>query len=401
MPGESESGFGERAFDPNKRVEWLLGDGPDADVVLSSRVRLARNLAGFPFITRAKRTDMQQVLDLCRDRLAHIGLCEDPPAEPGARRLEAEAALGLGRSLGLDAGTPAWVDLHRSTELEAKLLAERHLISAQHASGQVCKRRTTDEPRGVAVAQPGERVSVMVNEEDHLRIQAVRSGLRLEEALQIANEADDRLEGGLDLAFSPRFGYLTACPTNVGTGVRLSVMLHLPGLRMTGEIDKVRRAAADMGLALRGSAGEGSEALGDLYQLSNQTTLGKSEQMLLRELSEEVLPPVVRYERHARSVLLEQRRIRLEDAVHRAVGTLCNARLVSLDESMNALSLVRLGIAAGLIGPRESESSVLQLLLLVQPAHLQHTLGAALGQEARKAARATLLRERLGSVLLG
>jgi protein arginine kinase len=234
----------------------------------------------------------------------------------------------------------------------------------------------------------------MVNEEDHLRLQVIHSGLELGKTLAEAGELDDRLEAGLDFAFSPRFGYLTACPTNVGTGIRLSVMLHLPGLRLTGNIDKVKRAASDMSLAVRGFYGEGSEAAGDLYQISNQTTLGKTERVLLHELEQEIIPKVIEYERAARKSLMTKRRADLEDQVHRAVGLLTSARLMSTEEAMQLLSLARLGIVCGLLD-RPSQRVINQLLLLSQPAHLQRALNQDLDQERRRAARAQLLRTRL------
>jgi len=348
-------------------TEWLRGDGDSVDVVMSSRVRLARNLAGMPFVNKATRAQRQEVLDRCR---VHIETC----------------------------GLPAhlhWTELQRADPTVRSLLVERHLISQQHARGkQASGAGGPDEPRGVAFTLPDERLSIMVNEEDHLRVQMIRSGLDLAKTLEEAASVDDRLESGLDYAFSPRFGYLTACPTNVGTGVRLSVMLHLPALRLTGNIDKAKRAAADMSLAVRGFYGEGSEAAGDLYQISNQTTLGKTEEALLRELEQEIIPKVIDYERVARRTLLSKRRSEIEDQVFRALGVLSNARLMTTEESMQLLSMVRLGCVAGLL-PDVETKVVNQMLLLTHPAHLQRAVGQELDQEQRRAARATLLRERL------
>ncbi|MEO1512352.1 MAG: ATP--guanido phosphotransferase, partial [Planctomycetota bacterium] len=251
-------------------------------------------------------------------------------------------------------------------------------------------------PRGVAISLPAERLSVMVNEEDHLRIQAVRSGLDLRGAYDEAEHADNEIERGIDYAFSPRFGYLTACPTNVGTGARFSVMLHLPALRMIGEIEKVKHAADDMGLAVRGYYGEGSDTTGDFFQISNQTTLGKSEGVLMHEMEHEIVPRVVEYERHARGVLLGKRRSSTEDEVHRALGTLRSARLIETDEAMQLLGRVRLGVVLGLIGGGEA-GEINHLMLLSHPAHLQRTLGREISQADRRLERATLLRSRLSS----
>lgn len=393
-PGSQAGPLGDRAL-PGARgvrqlharpVEWLRGDGPDSDVVVSSRVRLARNLVGFPFVNRADRTSRLAVLDAVRHRILKAGLFEPAGESEGRRLAEPRSSL--------------WVDVHESSLLERQLLAERHVISRPHAAGKCGPKELrgddgTSEPRGVAVSVPDERLSVMANEEDHVRIQAIRSGFALEDAFAEADALDDRMEQELDFAFGPRFGYLTACPTNVGTGVRLSVMLHLPGLRITGEIQKVKTAARDMGLAVRGAFGEGSEALGDLYQLSNQTTLGKTERTLMRELTGEILPAVIRYERSSRGMLLERRRAFLEDLCHRALGLLRHARLLSSEEAMRELSLIRLGAVTGLL-PEPLGAKALGMFLTVQPAHLQHAAGEAMSQDQRRQARAAICRERLG-----
>lgn len=367
---------------PERAAEWLRGEGDSSDVVLSSRVRVARNLAGFPFMTTASRVDRTQILDLCRRRLLAL------PAGEGRRVL--------------------WVDLHTATHDERDLLVERQLISRNHAKGKLSVIGGTsgtggatgsgggaDEPRGVAVVLPEERVSVMVNEEDHLRIQSIRSGLSLDACLADVDAVDDELERGLDFAFHKRFGYLTACPTNVGTGLRLSVMLHLPGLKMTGELEKASRAAHDMGLAVRGFYGEGSEAAGEFYQVSNQTTLGKTDALLLKEINDEIIPRLVGYERHARQKLLTDRRESTHDVVARALGTLRHARLLRSSESMELLGLVRLGISGGLLHDVTLEQ-VHALLLAVQPGHLQRAVGRTLNPHERRASRAELCRTRLG-----
>ncbi len=352
-------------------AEWLRGEGELSDVLLSSRVRLARNLAGRLFATKATRRDRQETLDVCREWL-----------------MRAELASKM-----------IWVDLHGSSPLDRALLVERHLISKNHSKGKGTN--PNEDPRGVAISVPDERLSIMINEEDHLRIQAIRSGLSLSQAWADIDSVDDKIESKLDYAFNPRFGYLTACPTNVGTGVRMSAMLHLPALRLTGELEKVKRAAQDMSLAVRGFYGEGSEAVGDLFQISNQTTLGKSEQQILQDLEGDILPKVVEYERLARRELLAKRRVGLEDQVWRAWGALSNARLMNTDEAMQALSLVRLGATMGLLrgasGTQDSPDprTINQLMLLVQPAHLQRAVGRELDQEQRRVARASLLRSRL------
>lgn len=361
-------------------TEWLRGVGEACDVVMSSRVRLARNLAGRPFQTTADDAERGEVLELVRTALDGA----DMPVVAGD--------LGRGVASG---ERMSWLDLRMLSDFERELLVERQLVSRQHARGQVPGSGPRESlPRGVAIGLPGERVSVMVNEEDHLRVQAVCSGLSLEQALREADAVDDALEGRLDYAYSPRFGYLTACPTNVGTGLRLSVMLHLPALKMTGDIEKVRRAADGMALAVRGFHGEGSEHAGDFYQLSNQTTLGKSERMLLDEIGGDLIPRVIDYERHARRELMTRKRVLIEDRVHRAHGALLGARLLEADEAMELLSLVRLGVVLGLIDGL-AQQAVNGLVLGVQPAHLRRLSGADLSQHQRCIERARLVRERL------
>ncbi len=375
-------------------AEWLRGQGADSDVVVSSRVRLARNVSGYPFLSRASRQQRAEVLDLCRDRLLTCGIAQQM----------------------------LWVDVHLAPPLDRTLMLERHLISKEHAKGVVPGGAKTEaqpespdapmapgpgaaasngEARGVAVSLPDESVSVMVNEEDHLRLQVLLSGLELGAAYQRVNQVDDLIVGtsrttgrALEYAFSPRFGYLTCCPTNVGTGIRVSVMLHLPGLKLTGELEKVRRATRDMNLAVRGYYGEGSEAAGEFYQISNQTTLGKSEAQILKEFEQEIMPQVINYERQARRMLLEKRRRLLEDRVFRALGILRHARLLSPEEAITMLSDVRLGVVTGLV-KGVTEQDVNQLILLTQPAHLQRVLGQEMDQNTRREARADLVREKL------
>ncbi|MEK6701711.1 MAG: protein arginine kinase [Planctomycetota bacterium] len=345
-------------------VEWLRGEGAETDVVLSSRVRLARNLTSFPFANRASSEQRQEILDISRSAVRVAGIAD--------------------RTL--------WLNIHETSPADRALLVERHIISKQLQRGRAAT--VGEDPRGVCVSLPVERVSIMVNEEDHLRLQVVRSGLALDEAWRQADGIDDALESAVDYAYSPRLGYLTACATNVGTGLRMSAMLHLPALKITGDIEKVKKAAGDMCLAVRGFYGEGSEAVGDLYQISNQTTLGKTEAMILADLHERIIPQVIEYERLARKTLLTKRSLALHDQVYRSLGLLTSARLIAAEEAMQHLSLVRLGICTGLV-KHLSSKTVAGLMLLVQPAHLQRTVGRELDQDARREARATLLRERL------
>ena len=337
--------------------EWLRGVGPMHDVVISSRIRLARNLAGMPFLTRCTREQQQELETRLRHEILQAGI---------AREM-------------------FYVDVEAASTLDRRLLVERHLISRQHAE--------RDHPRGVAVSG-NETIAIMINEEDHLRIQVLRSGLQLADAAREINRVDDILEDRLDFSFHSRYGYLTACPTNVGTGLRVSVMLHLPALKMTGEIEKVFRAARDLNLAVRGLYGEGTEASGDFFQVSNQTTLGKSEEQIIEEFCQEIIPNFINYESQARQSLVDRRAIAVRDKVDRSMALLGAAKLLSSEEAMYLLSLVRLGVALGLT-PDADIKTINELFLLSQPAHLQKVVGRTMDSKERAEARANFLRQRL------
>jgi protein arginine kinase len=337
--------------------EWLRGSGPMSEIVISSRIRLARNVSGVPFLSKCSRHQRHSV-------------------ESKVRSTILEAAI---------APQVLYVDLEAAPEIDRQLLVERHLISKPHA--------TAEGARGVAVAE-SETLSIMVNEEDHLRIQVLRSGLQLEEAWEQINKIDDALEARLDFCFHPRFGYLTACPTNVGTGIRVSVMLHLPALKLTGEIEKVFRAAKDMRLAVRGLYGEGTEATGDFYQISNQTTLGKSEDDIISDFKNLVIPKIIDFEVHARKLLVSDRAVALDDKVCRALGCLRSARLMASEETINLLSHVRMGVNLGRVKDLDIRT-LNELFLQTQPAHLQKIQGKKMEGDIRRAARADYIRHRL------
>jgi protein arginine kinase len=336
--------------------EWLRGSGPEADIVMSSRIRLARNLAAFPFTNRASAHQKADLEALLRDRIA---------------KLEPEVKL-------------EYLSIANLPALDRQFLIERQLISREIASAE--------GPRGVAIDER-ETISLMINEEDQLRLQVIRSGLSLDEAWQVIDRVDDQLEQRVTYAFSEDLGYLTACPTNVGTGMRGSVLLHLPALGWTKQIEKVFRALQKINLAVRGLYGEGSRASGDFYQISNQVTLGKSEITILSEIRE-VIPEIIKYERHARSTLLRENRQMLHDRVSRAFGTLSSATMMTSEETMDLLSSVRLGIHLGLL-EEVAIPTVNELFLNSQPAHLQKLMGNMLDGEERNAARARYLRTRL------
>lgn len=336
--------------------EWLRGTGPEADIVISSRLRLARNLAEFPFSNRASELERREIDAVLRKSAEGLDLPE--PLE--------------------------YVDVGKLGVLDRQFLVERQLISREHAEGK--------GSRGVAFAA-SEDVSLMFNEEDHLRIQALRSGYSIRECWNIVDRIDDLIEERVQYAFSEEFGYLTACPTNVGTGVRASVMLHLPALVMTKQIDRVFRALQKIQLAVRGLYGEGSQASGDFYQISNNITLGKTEVEIIGNI-EVVVPQIVQYERTARRELVKENRQTLHDRVSRAYGILRTAQTISSEETMHLLSSVRMGVNLNLLDDVVIET-INDLFIHTQPAHLQKIEGQPLESEQRNIARATYLRRRL------
>ncbi|MDX1683387.1 MAG: protein arginine kinase, partial [Phycisphaeraceae bacterium] len=331
------------------------------EIVISSRIRLARNLAGYNFVNHAGRTQRAEILSRCREQVLSADLADQV----------------------------LWIDLAESPETDRQLLVERQLISRQHAL------EGPDRPRAVAI-DPDETFAIMINEEDHVRISVLRSGLQLDTAFDQIDAIDDALESRLDWAYSSRWGYMTACPTNVGTGIRMSVMMHLPALKLTGEIDKVRRAARDLHLAVRGLFGEGSEAYGDLYQLSNQTTLGRGEQEILQDFKQHIVPQVIAYEQQAREALVQHRGRQLDDKIWRAWAVLTHARVISAEEVLTCLSHLRMGVNLGRIDTVDIRT-INELFLLTQPAHLHVLTGCEMEQNARREARADLIRQRLGA----
>jgi protein arginine kinase len=345
---------------PSGGLGWMDGSGEHSSVVLSTRVRLARNVEGYAFSGRAREGERLRVLSQVRDALS---------AMPSARN-----------------GVLVRVDqLERDARL---LLHERHVVSKELAGLDV-----ETEPRTGAAVQVGRDYAVMVNEEDHLRIQALRSGLDLDRAFADARELDVELGVRVPYAYHREFGFLTACPTNVGTGLRASVLVHLPALVLTKEIGRVLAGLQQVGLTYRGLYGEGSEVIGNLFQISNQTTLGKSEQDLLEYL-DDIVRHVIAKEMEARRVLLRDAEYILEDKLWRAYGTLRYARSLSFDEAMNFLSGVRL--AAGLKLITGLSVYVLnELLVFTQAAHLSLREGRTLTEEETSVARATFVRETL------
>jgi len=360
--------------------DWFSGSGPLADIVVSSRIRLARNLAGHRFLGNCSDDEKAQILAQLKTVLMSLDLGDEV----------------------------FYVSVDKASSLNRDLLVERHLISRHHAQAK--------GPRGAVIAKH-ESFTAMINEEDHLRMQVLKAGCQIAACAEQIDRIDDMIEEKVDYAFNPRFGYLTACPTNLGTGVRVSVMLHMPALKMTGQIEKFLNAAKDMNLAVRGLFGEGSEATSDLYQLSNQVTLGISEKAIVSQFEREIIPEIVEYEKAARQQLLTNQPEALDDKISRAMALLQNANLISSQEALFLLSHLRLGLnmhahmgastpaiqrLCALRNGTESADqhglsirTINRLFMLTLPAHLQMNYGQSLDPARRDALRAKIIREAL------
>src|SRR6188474_435514 len=339
--------------------ETARREGPHSKIVMSSRVRLARNLKGVAFPGWAKKAERIRALEIVR------------PA------VETLSAMRGAFSESMDNLTP----------LDKQILVERHLISREHAA--------KNTGSGL-VLNKEESLCVMINEEDHLRMQALRPGLQLRQAWVAIDEVDSSLEQKLPYAFRPDLGYLTACPTNLGTGIRVSAMLHLPGLVLAEQINQIIQAVNKLGLAVRGLYGEGTEALGNVFQVSNQMTLGETEADIVERLNK-VLAQIIEHEENARSMLLEKKPKAVYNHIGRAYGTLANAHSISSKETMNLLSLMRLGVDLVLFAAVD-RSLVDELFILTQPAHLQKQHSEKLSAEERDLLRADMVRNRLKHV---
>ena len=347
---------------PDGGLRWLAASGEHAGIVLSSRIRLARNLAGFAFPPRAREGERLRVLHQLRDVAARVPSLKDA----------------------------AYVPVDQCSAQERLLLHERHLVSRELAGLD----QTNTAPGAGAVFVTGD-VGLMVNEEDHLRLQVFRSGFDIGGALREAERIDRELGAELPYAWHNEFGFLTACPTNTGTGMRASVLIHLPGLVLTQEIGKVLQGLQHMGLTYRGLYGEGSDVLGNFFQISNQTTLGRSEDELADQLVR-VVRRVIEREEEARRVLLRDAGYIIEDKLWRAYGTLRHARNLPADEAMNLLSGVRLAAGLNLLSGL-SVYTLNKLLIFSQSAHLAYADGRALTEGEANLARAKYVREVLAN----
>jgi len=342
-------------MDPT-HIGWINSEGPDSDIVISSRVRLARNLKDVPFPHLLEESGAGKIIKDVYD------------------------AFGANAVISHDAGLYILKDL---PEAERKLMVEMHLISPDLASSK----------NGAVIINRDETISIMINEEDHLRIQTVLPGLDPEKAYDLAGKVDDILEERLDFAFDEKIGYLTACPTNVGTGIRVSVMMHLPVLTMMNQIGQIFSTITQLGLVVRGLYGEGTQAGGNLYQISNQITLGKSEEDIIQNLIG-VARQIIASERKVRQNLSGEPRLRMEDRILRSYGLLTNARLITSQEALVYISDVRLGVDMGII-KNIKPADVNQLFIMTGPAYIQEVSGKTLSPLERDLSRSDFIRQKM------
>lgn len=341
-------------------TEEHVKKSPDSDIVISSRVRLARNLRDFPFPFKMNREQEAKVLERVKDSVA---------------KSKSEFINKI-----------FFVELNHLNPIDKQALVEKHLISPDLAESQrVCG----------ALISEDEKISIMINEEDHLRMQCLFSGMQLDKAWELCNRIDDMLEESVGFAFDKRYGYLTCCPTNIGTGMRASAMIHLPALTMTGYITQVLEACNKLGIAVRGLYGENTEALGNMFQISNQVTIGQTEEEIISSITN-ITDQIVERELVIRRELYDQSIYRFEDKVYRSLGILQNARMISNEESLKLLSDVRLGVNMGIIQGIQREA-LDEIHLFIQPASLQKVTEKPLNADERDIRRAELIRGRLTS----
>jgi protein arginine kinase len=350
--------MGHKNFFNQALSEWMKASGPESDIVISSRIRLARNLQSLPFPIIASNENSLETLNRVKVLLDSEDLNE--------------------------ISTFDLLILDEMNDLSKKVLVEKHLISPALAN---------ESRNGAVILSENESISIMVNEEDHLRIQILHPGFQIKEAWDLCNQIDDIFEGQLDYAYDEQRGYLTSCPTNVGTGIRVSVMMHLPALVLTQQISRILSAISQVGLVVRGLYGEGSEATGNLFQISNQITLGQSEDDIIDNLYS-VARQIVEHERAARGKLLSESKMRTLDRVNRSYGILAHAMIIDSKEASQRLSDVRLGVDLGMITQTNAQA-LNELTVMTQPGYLQQYAGEALSPDERDLRRAELIRSRL------
>ncbi len=341
----------------NHNVNWLDDRGPDADIAISSRIRLARNIANMPFPTVASSHDKMQVA------------------------VAVENAIAKSDNFGDNFFI---YDIEQLTELDRHILLERRLVSREFIAARGGE---------VLVIKDDESRGVMINEEDHLRIQVLAPGFQLETVWKTINELDNQLSDSLPYVFDEQLGFLTSCPTNVGTGLRASVMLHLPALRLSGQINAAIQGISKLGLAVRGIFGEGSDNLGNLFQVSNQSTMGETEEQIIFRLSK-VIRQIINHEKNARVHLMDKKRYFLLDHIGRAYGTLRHAYILSSAEALDSLSALRTGVDLGMFSSVDLRQ-VNELFKIIHSAHLQRFAGKELNQEERDIFRAKIVRDML------
>ncbi|MDF2718885.1 MAG: ATP:guanido phosphotransferase [Paenibacillus sp.] len=340
--------------------DWMKGRSPESDVVISTRIRLARNLRSLPFPMLATNVQSKEVLD----QIVKVLQSEE---------LQQVSDFDL-------------FILDQLGELQKRVLVEKHLISPNLAN---------ESRNGAVMINENESVSIMVNEEDHLRIQCLSPGFQIREAWELANRIDDIFESQVDYAFEERRGFMTSCPTNVGTGIRASVMMHLPALVLTQQMNRILQAINQVGLAVRGIYGEGSEAIGNVFQVSNQITLGQSEEEIIDNLHS-VAKQIIEHERAARQKLLAESKMRISDRVKRSYGILSHAAIMDSKEAAQRLSDVRLGVDLGLLA-NVSPHVLNELMVMTQPGFLQQYAGTKLSADDRDIRRAELIRDKIVS----
>ena len=341
-----------------QKIGWLESRGNSAEIAISSRIRVARNLRKIPFPQKASRQEQKESFEKIKAVVEEIAYFK------GA----------------------AILDLQEFDRVDRQFLMERHLISYEHSRG--------NGVRGLVIGDK-ELLSLMINEEDHVRLQGMQPGLQLEQVWDILRRIDEEMHKRLDYAFSSEVGYLTACPTNTGTGMRASILMHLPALVMNEEINKVLQALNKIGMVARGLYGEGTKVMGDLFQISNQVTLGPNEEGIIDNL-ERIVKQVIDYEIKGRNVLFKENKGKVMDGIYRAYGVLVNARQVSFAETMEFLSKVRLGVYFNLELNTELDT-LNELMILTQPAHVQESVGKELSPSRRDFIRAEMIREKLKS----
>ncbi|MGN1384475.1 MAG: protein arginine kinase [Clostridia bacterium] len=335
-------------------ANWYLQNGKDSDVVISSRVRLARNLADFPFKDKAKQEDLEQILKKIKEVVPSIGY--------GLKHIE----------------------LRNIDNITKLTLIENHLISPEFATNK----------NGAILINDEENICIMINEEDHIRIQVFSSGQELEELLNLAIEIDEKIDGLVTYATNEKYGYLTSCPTNVGTGLRASVMVHLPALTLTGNIEKVLNVVNNFGMNIRGVYGEGTQSKGNIYQISNNQSLGLIEKEIIKNIKT-ITEKVIEQERLARKYLTK-RQIDLEDRVYRAYGILANAMKLSSEECRKLLSDVKLGTDLGIIKELD-DMKVSKLETYTKPGNLQKYLAKELDAYDRDIERSKVVKQILNN----